>query len=82
LTIGDPGYIEYDTETRKKSISQKYTIEGKDLILEDMALGLLRCKKLVSSEVAVISYKLNTFHFGGNRGLESALYPFKGHRRL
>ncbi|KIM99874.1 hypothetical protein OIDMADRAFT_55771 [Oidiodendron maius Zn] len=74
MTVEDPVHVEY-TETKQKTISQKYIIEGRDQILEEITLGLLRCQKQVSSEASVTFYQLNTFYFGGNE-VWNPLYTF------
>ena len=75
VTVNDPSHIQYDTETKQRTISQKYTIEGRDPVLDEITLGLLRCQSLVSSEAAVIFYQMNTFHFDGNE-VWNPLYTF------
>ena len=75
ITVGLPGSIEYNTETKQKTISHKCIIEGRDEILNDITHGLLRCQKQVSSEAAVTFYQLNTFHFDGNE-VWDPLYTF------
>lgn len=75
ITIDCPRNTKYNTETKQKTISQKYTIDGKDPILDEITLGLLRCQSLVSSEAAAAFYQINTFHFDGNE-VWSPLYTF------
>lgn len=74
VTVGDPS-TQHDEETKQKIVSQAYTIEGRDPILDQIALGLLRCQSTVSSEAAVTFYQLNTFHFDGNE-VWNPLYTF------
>jgi hypothetical protein len=76
VTIDDPGRVQYTTETKQKIVSQKYTIEGRDPILDEITLSLLRCQSpLVSSEATVTFYEMNTFHFDGNE-VWNPLYTF------
>lgn len=75
IIVGLPGPIEYNTETKQKTISHKCIIEGRDEILNDITHGLLRCQKQVSSEAAVTFYQLNTFDFDGNE-VWNPLYTF------
>jgi hypothetical protein len=44
-----------------------YIIDSKAALLEELAFGLLRASKTIASEVAVVLYSSNTFHFGGSQ---------------
>jgi hypothetical protein len=75
VTVDDPSYVQHTPETKQKTVSQKYTIEGRDSILDEITPSLLRCQSQVSSEATTTFYQLNTFYFDGNE-VWNPLYTF------
>lgn len=74
VTVKDPTTT-HSEETKQKTVSQAYIIEGRDPILDQVPLGLLWCQSTVSSEAAITFYQFNTFHFDGNE-VWNPLYAF------